>query len=115
MIYLASPYSSPLLTVRSFRFLQARDAAAALLRAGRLVYSPIVHGHAIASAHYDLPTDHDFWMRHCFDMLARCDDLMVLQLTGWRESKGVQAEIRWWRDRRDKEPVFVWLEGLTNL
>ena len=99
MIYLASPYSHPDPAVMQRRFEDVRAVTAALLRRGEIVYSPIVHGHAIATAH-ELPTDHDFWLRHCFAMLERADNLHVLMLDGWKESKGVQAEIDWWKAHR---------------
>jgi hypothetical protein len=59
MIYLASPYSHPGPAVRHERFCAARRAAASFVRAGRLVYSSIVHGHPLVE--FGLPTDWAFW------------------------------------------------------
>ncbi len=92
MIYLASPYSHSEPSVHEQRFRAACVAAARLMRAGRVVFSPIAHGHSIAA--YGLPTDWRFWERFDREQLARCDEVVVLTLDGWRESAGVQAEIR---------------------
>jgi hypothetical protein len=92
MIYVASPYSHSDATVREDRFRAACQAAAALLRAGRCVFSPIAHSHPLVD--FGLPTDWEFWQRYNVEHLQRCEELMVLTLDGWRESIGVQAEIR---------------------
>ncbi len=92
MIYLASPYSHPDSAVREQRFRAVCQAAARLMRKGEVVFSPIAHGHPIAL--HGLPTDWRFWERHDREQLMRCDEVVVLMLDGWRESEGVQAEIR---------------------
>lgn len=102
MIYLASPYTHPDPAVMQRRFEDARAATAALLSRGEIVYSPIVHGHAIAIAH-DLPKDWGFWQRHCFAMLERADNLYVLMLDGWEQSRGVRAELDWWKAHRGRK------------
>jgi len=91
MIYLASPYSHPDLAVRQQRFDAACRAAAALLLAGHAVYSPIVYGHPLVQ--HGLPVDWSFWQRWGRELLTRCDEVIVLQLDGWIDSVGVQAEI----------------------
>ena len=97
MIYLASPYSHPDPAIRKLRFRAACKAAAALIRAGATVYSPIVHSHPLEA--YGLPTDWKFWERIDREHLARCDDVVVLKLAGWDRSIGVQAEIAIARER----------------
>lgn len=92
MIYLASPYSHPELVVREQRFRAACEATARLITSGHVVFSPIVHGHPLV--HHGLPTDWPFWERFDRNHLARCDEVVVLMLDGWRESVGVAAEIR---------------------
>ena len=92
MIYLASPYSHSDAHVREQRFRAVCRAAARLMRNGDVVFSPIAHGHPIAL--HGLPTDWRFWERHDREQLARCDEVIVLMLDGWRDSEGVQAEIR---------------------
>ena len=92
MIYLASPYSHPDPAVRERRFRDACRAAAALLRSGRAVFSPIAHSHPLVA--HGLPTDWSFWEWQDREHLARCDEVMVLMLDGWEESVGVREEIR---------------------
>lgn len=92
MIYLASPYSHPDPAVRERRFRGACRAAAALLRSGRAVFSPIAYSHPLVA--HGLPTDWSFWEWQDREHLARCDEVMVLMLDGWEESVGVREEIR---------------------
>lgn len=91
MIHLCTPYTSDDSAVRQNRFQAACRAAAELIRRGHVVFSPIAHSHAIAQ--HGLPLDWDFWERQDRRLLAACDELWVLQLDGWGQSRGVQAEI----------------------
>ena len=91
IIYLASPYSHPDPAVREARFEAACKAAAGILREGGIVFSPIAHSHHIAK--YGLPPELGFWLRIDRAILAHCSAVHVLMLPGWRESKGVEAEI----------------------
>ena len=92
MIYLASPYSHPDPAIREERFRGACQAAAAFLRTGRAIFSPIAHSHPLVE--FGLPTDWEFWKRCNTEHLERCDEVVVLTLDGWQASVGVQAEIR---------------------
>jgi hypothetical protein len=91
VIYLASPYSHPDPTVRARRFRATCQAAAKLIRDGHVVFAPISHSHPMTE--FGLPADWQFWERHDIEFLRRCNELVVLKLDGWRESRGVQAEI----------------------
>ena len=91
MIYLSSPYTHDDAAVRKHRYEAACRAAAALMRRGEAVFSPIAHSHAICR--YGLPTDWEFWKKQDMDMLRACDRVIVLTIDGWRDSVGVQAEI----------------------
>jgi nucleoside 2-deoxyribosyltransferase len=91
MIYLASPYSHPDPSVREQRFRAACRATAALLRAGEVVFSPIVHSHALVE--FELPTAWSYWERFDRTYLERCDEVVVLMLDGWEDSVGVREEI----------------------
>lgn len=92
LAYLASPYSHASGKVRNQRFEDACMAAAVLMSQGTLVFSPIAHTHPIAE-YGDLETHWEFWSRYDHAMMDRCDRMIVLKLPGWKESKGVQAEI----------------------
>ena len=91
MIYLASPYTRPDPAGRQWRFEAASRATARMIREGMFVFSPVVHSHPLTR--HRLPGDWDFWQRYDRAHLVRCNEFMVLALDGWRESKGVQAEM----------------------
>ena len=80
-------------TGMSGRLVLSRRSARGLVvfREGRIVYSPIVHSHPLALL--GLPSDWPFWAEHNRAMLERSDVLAVLTLPGWKESRGVAAEI----------------------
>ena len=91
-VYLAVPYSHPDYAIKNERFNQVNKAAAVLMKFGYHIYSPISHTHPIALAG-DLPTDWQFWADYCRAMLANCASMLILPLDGWKESKGIAAEI----------------------
>ena len=91
MIYLASPYSHPDPLVRQARFDTACRVTANLIQAGQAVVAPIVQGHPLVR--FGVPGDWSFWKPLAREYLARCDKLVVLQIDGWRDSEGVQAEL----------------------
>lgn len=92
MIYLASPYSHPDSLMMKTRFLLAEQCTAILSAAGRHVYSPIVHYHEMAKK-FSLPTNFEYWKQINLDMIRRADGMYVLNIEGWKESKGVTGEI----------------------
>jgi nucleoside 2-deoxyribosyltransferase len=96
VIYLASPYSHADPAVREARYRAACRTTAAMLKAGLVVFSPIVHSHPLVA--FDMPTGWDFWERIDRAYLTRCDEVVVLTLDGWKESTGVRAEIALARD-----------------
>jgi hypothetical protein len=91
MIYLASPFSHPDPLVREARLDAACRAAASLIAGGKAVFAPIVQGHALVR--YGVPGDWSFWAPLARQYIARCEEVLVLQLDCWRESEGVQAEM----------------------
>jgi nucleoside 2-deoxyribosyltransferase len=94
IIYLASPYSHPDQRVLQDRCNAAQKATAKLMREGHTVISPIAHSHGVADFLTDnLRLDGDFWMEQDLPLLARCDEMTVLCLKGWENSKGVKREI----------------------
>lgn len=93
LAYLAAPYSHPDRTVRVARFDAINKEAAKLMSAGLLIYSPISHTHPIAEAG-DLPLGWDFWRAYDTAFIEHSGKLIVLMLDGWRDSKGVTAEIK---------------------
>ncbi len=91
-IYLASPYTHSDPAVMEARFIAACRAAGRLMAEGHQVFSPIAHTHPIA-VQCELPRDWGFWKKYDETMIAHAHKLVVLVIDGWRESKGVAAEI----------------------
>lgn len=91
--YLAVPYSHEDPRVRERRFRCANAAAGWLMRKGMHVFSPISHTHPI-SVDGNLPGHFDYWERFDRAYLSCSHELYVLTLDGWKESKGVRAEIQ---------------------
>ncbi len=92
MIYLASPYSHPNRNVQRNRFDAICRVAGEMMRHGDVVFSPIAHSHPIAVL-CELPTSWDYWEKVDREYIGRCDEVYVCMMDGWRESKGVAAEI----------------------
>lgn len=91
LYYIASPYTHPHREMRQYRYEEVCAYAAMLMRRGMHVYSPIAHSHGMTR--YGLPVEWDYWQEYDRKMLAVCDGIIVLQLKGWEQSKGVAAEI----------------------
>lgn len=94
-IYLAAPYTHHCAVKRIERFNKVNEVAARLMNEGHIVFSPISHSHPIAEhLKPELLTDHDWWMNQDLSFIGEwADELHVLRLPGWNESKGVFAEI----------------------
>jgi hypothetical protein len=64
------------------------------MQSGIVVFSPLSHSVPISTEMSDTVTlSHEFWMSQDLPILRRCDEMLVLGLTGWRESLGVRQEI----------------------
>lgn len=93
-IYLASPYSHHVKAVRSDRFRAACKAAAVVIKKGHYCFSPIAHSHNIAD-YLENHNDSSFWLKQDLSFLdSWADELWVLMLDGWKESKGIAAEVK---------------------
>jgi len=56
------------------------------------VFSPIACTHPIAMA-CGLPTGWEYWREFDEKMISVCDELHVVMIPGWSDSRGVTAEI----------------------
>ena len=90
LIYLASPYASPSAAVREARLEAVRFVCGKLVNEGKIVLSPMVYLGELAMRGVHPPQG---WYAFDLQLLARCDELLVLQLPGWEVSKGVLVEI----------------------
>lgn len=92
VVYLASPYSHIHGEVRQARYEAAVEALAIAAREKIVMLSPIVHSHPVAEANKDIPGNWEFWEEADTQLLARCDELWILCIEGWMNSRGVRAE-----------------------
>lgn len=90
--YLSSPYTHPDPAVREARFKAANKAAAQLMLAGHAVFAPISHSHPI-DLEFGAPQSGAFWKAQDIPLLRHAARMVVLQLPGWHESKGIAWEI----------------------
>lgn len=95
VIYLACPYTHPDARLRLERFNRVTAAAAALIRRGHVVFSPITMTHPIdlVLAGESNTLGSDFWVQFDQTFMDRCDSFVLLPLDGWQESRGVLREM----------------------
>ncbi len=90
LVYIASPYAHPSAEVREARLEAVRHVCGRMVNEGKIVMSPLVYLGELAYRGIHPPQG---WYAFDLQMLARCDELLVLQLPGWEDSKGVLVEI----------------------
>lgn len=90
LIYLASPFAHPSVVVREARLEAVRHVCGKMIGEGRIVLSPLVYAGELAQRGFHAPQG---WYAWDLQFLARADELLVLQLPGWEQSKGVLVEI----------------------
>jgi nucleoside 2-deoxyribosyltransferase len=106
-IYLAGPYSHPDPGIRRQRFEALNHAAALVMREGHIVFSPISHSHPIA-VQCDLPKGFEFWQKQDLSFIDWCDEVWVVPISGYRESKGLRAEIEYAKRIGKPVEVYIW-------
>ena len=90
LIYLASPYAHQSAAVREARLEAVRFVCGRMVDEGKIVLSPLVYLGELAQKGVHPPQG---WYAWDLQFLARADELLVLQLPGWEESRGVLVEI----------------------
>jgi hypothetical protein len=100
LIYLASPYSHKNEAVRRARYLAVRHITLEMLIEGFAVFSPIVYGRDMEG---QIGMSFEPWAKFNDTMLAACDEVHVLQLDGWEDSRGIKHELE--VAKRLKKPV----------
>ena len=91
-IYIASPYSGTP-TEMNNRYFEILLITAQLmsLYPEHNIYSPIVHSHPIAGI-IGNQTDHEFWVSRCVETIRRMDELWIVKMDGWDQSRGIRVE-----------------------
>ena len=93
LIYLATPFTDKDPAVMERRFQVVNRVASKLMSDGIHVFSPISHCYPIA-LEGGLPKGWEFWEAYDRVMLKACTRLIVLMQDGWKESVGVNNEIK---------------------
>ncbi len=93
LIYLAGPYSHDDPAVREWRYRQHAEELMFRMKRGENVFSPIVYSHFVCQE-YRVGTCWETWRKLDLEILRRCTKMLVLALPGWRESRGLRAEMR---------------------
>ncbi len=103
LCYLATPYSKYEQGIH-MAFVEASIFAARLLQKGVNVYSPIAHTHPLAIYGNIDPLDHSIWLNFDNTMLHLSEALIVVEMKGWEDSKGINYEVAYFRARN--KPVY---------
>lgn len=98
LVYLAAPFTHPDVHVLEERFRKITLKAYELIKEGYTVISPINHNYPIVKVlqkkGQDLDVGWETWKHHDESLLRHSDVMLVYTLPGWKESVGVQAEIK---------------------
>lgn len=78
--------------IRQKRFEAVNKVAGELIKRGFAIISPISQSHPIAKQ-CDLGGTFEFWEDMDYNIIIRCDMLIVFCQKGWTDSEGVQKEI----------------------
>jgi hypothetical protein len=105
VIYIGSPYSHPDKEIRQKRFELVSKFAADLVSERHIAISPITYGHTLLDFK-DMPTDFEFWNNFCIGLLKKSDYLYILEIEGWKESKGLQEEIKFAKENNIEIKYF---------
>ncbi len=107
--YLCTPYSKWPHGLEDAN--QVAQQLTALLMEHRVpVFCPIAHTHGISKFVTQVDKrDFDFWLSADKPLVDSAYGVLVADLTGWRESRGVVQEIGWARDA--KKPLWLLSPG----
>lgn len=94
MIYVGSPYSHRDLDVVKYRIDRFTKFMASLIESGKHPVSPLMNHLLSGYTEINFPLTWEYWQEYSYKMLSACDELYILTLPGWKESTGVQAEIK---------------------
>lgn len=94
MIFVSAPYYHFDKDIIQNRVAVVSKYCGRLLNDGIIALSPVCFGHQIVT-HCSLPNDFNYWDKFSISVLSKCDEIHVLKISGWKKSKGVQAEIKY--------------------
>lgn len=107
LIYLSTPYTSQYPTTEQLRYEQSlklqsaifslayRDSQGACKDPRFTVFNPLAHTVPLVKLTPSaLLRKYSYWMPHDLELVRRSDALIVYQLPGWKESRGVNWEVQ---------------------
>lgn len=97
---MAAPYTHKDELIMTQREQLITMVAAKLQMDGYFIYSPITSSVPLVKYQPALGHTFEMWRQHNNLMLGRCDELLVLKLSGWELSIGVSNEIGWAEELR---------------
>ncbi len=99
MIFVASPYNHEDRDVMKKRIAINAKYCGYLLRLELVPVSPIMFGTKVLEF-VNLPHDFGFWDKLSYAYLQQCNEMHVLHLDGWLESRGVKEEIQFAKEKK---------------
>lgn len=94
LTYLSSVYSlgNASIEKKQARYKKVCQVAAKMLSEGKYVFSPILHNHPInLETNFKLTRD-NFWLGFDLNILSRCNELVIVEMQGWKSSVGIREE-----------------------
>tara|TARA_R100000656_G_scaffold17792_1_gene16593 strand:+ start:165 stop:683 length:519 start_codon:yes stop_codon:yes gene_type:complete len=118
--YLASPYGGYAPNVKmaaKTRLAKACQIAAAatgyLISQQLAVFSPIAHSHIVAKTSGLDPLSMDIWLAADEPFMQAATGLLVLEIAGWQDSTGVNAEITHFASAQKPSFLLPWPKAKT--
>lgn len=113
LYYIAGPYTHKNTNVQDQREIEHSKISAELLKNGYLIYSPIAETIMLAKHGKLIGTDWDTWREKDLKMLERCDELLIINIDGWQQSRGVKGEVKYCF--KNNKPVSLLDVGLMAI
>ena len=111
-IYLAGPYSHKIKEIEAVRRIMLTLVSTKLAVAGITVFSPITQSHEQEKTGL-MAGDYDTWQKTDRKMVEKMDEVWVLILDGWKQSKGVTDEI-YWAKRKGKRVRYIKYQAVKD-
>lgn len=93
VLYLCCPFTHDDPAIMEHRYRTSCIAAAKLMKSGIVVFNPLSHSVPVNEFIEGIDDQHSFWMSIDLPILHRCDEVLIVGLPGWTESRGVKAEM----------------------
>ncbi len=93
LLYLATPFTHSDKSAQDHRFRVSCRATAQLMKCGVNVFNPLSHSVPLVEHLGDVGDQHEFWMWCDLPILYRCDELLIVGMENWEQSRGVCEEM----------------------